>query len=327
MISIIVPVYNVGQYLKPCLDSILNSTYQDLELVLVDDGSTDGSSIVCDHYAGQDKRVRVIHQANGGLPAARNTGIKLAKGEYLQFIDGDDVVHPNMLQLLFDAINSGDYDFSMVLLQMVDEGDAIPLDDMNLGLNAGYRILNKEEMCKGLMESGGDDIPFISSCNKLYKRYLVHDMVFNRTASEDLEWNTRVCMKMNKAILVEAKMYYWIQHSASITHQRVNLNTIDRINSYLLVLNAVPAEMTAERSMCLEKLFKVILHTRLNARGTKYSNEAITQGRSAYKATIHEYMHSEILWIKKYTLLLFYHMPWLYRIFMWGAEVASRIKG
>ena len=90
MVSIIVPIYKVESYLPKCIDSILVQTYTDFELILVDDGSPDNCGIICDAYAEKDKRVRVIHQKNAGVSAARNAGIEAAKGEYISFIDGDD---------------------------------------------------------------------------------------------------------------------------------------------------------------------------------------------------------------------------------------------
>ncbi|MDR3314701.1 MAG: glycosyltransferase, partial [Oscillospiraceae bacterium] len=90
LISVIVPVYNVEPYLPKCLDSIVSQTYANLEIILVDDGSTDASGSICDAYAAKDERVRVIHQANGGVAAARNAGLDAAVGEYIQFVDSDD---------------------------------------------------------------------------------------------------------------------------------------------------------------------------------------------------------------------------------------------
>ena len=89
MISIIVPIYNVEDYLEDCLDSILNSSYKDYELILIDDGSTDGSGLICDNYQERDSRITVIHTDNNGISAARNTGLDRAKGDYISFIDGD----------------------------------------------------------------------------------------------------------------------------------------------------------------------------------------------------------------------------------------------
>ena len=104
MISVIVPVYNVEQYLERCVDSILNQTYADYELLLVDDGSTDGCPQICDDYAARDPRVRVIHKANGGLISARNEGIRAARGDYVCILDGDDWALENMLQFIHDTV-------------------------------------------------------------------------------------------------------------------------------------------------------------------------------------------------------------------------------
>ena len=115
MISVIVPIYNVEEYLPACIESILNQTYKDLEILLIDDGSTDNSGRICDKYAQCDNRCIVIHQLNSGEAEARNTGLDHANGEYISFIDGDDYIHPQMLEILYEALQKGDYDFSMTL--------------------------------------------------------------------------------------------------------------------------------------------------------------------------------------------------------------------
>lgn len=105
MISVIVPVYNVEKYLRKCVDSILNQTYADFELLLVDDGSTDGCPQICNEYAASDSRVRVIHKTNGGLISARNEGILAARGDYVCILDGDDWALENMLQFIHDTVS------------------------------------------------------------------------------------------------------------------------------------------------------------------------------------------------------------------------------
>ena len=105
VISIITPVYKVEAYLSRCVDSILNQSFQDFELILVDDGSPDQSGMICDQYAAKDDRIRVIHQVNGGAAAARNTGLDAAAGEWVTFIDSDDWVHPKYLEALHNAVN------------------------------------------------------------------------------------------------------------------------------------------------------------------------------------------------------------------------------
>ena len=104
-ISIVIPVYNTAQYLPRCIESVLNQSFRDFELLLVDDGSTDGSGDICDRYENKDNRIRVFHKKNGGVSSARNLGIVNAFGEWLLFVDSDDEILPNALQTLVDCIS------------------------------------------------------------------------------------------------------------------------------------------------------------------------------------------------------------------------------
>ena len=109
LVSVIVPVYNVEPYLKDCLDSIIAQSYSDIEIILVDDGSKDGSAKICDEYAVKDSRIRVLHKANGGVSKARNAGLDMAQGEFVTFIDGDDTVDENYINLMHSEMVSQDY--------------------------------------------------------------------------------------------------------------------------------------------------------------------------------------------------------------------------
>ena len=108
MISVIIPVYNVESYLKRCVDSVRQQTYIDLEIILVDDGSTDDSGKLCDNLAAEDNRIRVIHKENGGASSARNTGIDNAKGEYIGFVDSDDIVSEDLYMHLFELLRQNE---------------------------------------------------------------------------------------------------------------------------------------------------------------------------------------------------------------------------
>ena len=125
LISVVVPVYNVENYLRKCVDSILNQTYKNLQIILVDDGSTDSSGNICDEYANRDNRIEVIHKKNGGLVSARKAGLKLATGEYISNVDSDDWIEPNMYEEMLENLIQTDADF----------------------VNAGY-IQEREEMTK-----------------------------------------------------------------------------------------------------------------------------------------------------------------------------------
>ena len=123
-VSVIVPIYNVEKYLAECVDSILGQTFQDMEIILVDDGSLDSSSQMADDYAVRDQRVKVIHKENGGLSSARNAGMKIARGEYIYFCDSDDYISLDAIEILYETATKNDLD--MVLFNgdsFVDKND------------------------------------------------------------------------------------------------------------------------------------------------------------------------------------------------------------
>ena len=166
-VSIIVPVYNTAQYLPVCLDSILAQSYEDFELVLVDDGSTDNSGAICDAYAAKDSRVRVFHQPNGGVSAARNHGVKEAQGDWICYVDSDDEVKPDYLQVMVEAICS---ERCLVMGNLSD-------DRMSGNLREDI-TLQGEAMVRYLLESGA---LFLSGpVAKLFRRELLvkHDIHF-----------------------------------------------------------------------------------------------------------------------------------------------------
>ena len=129
MVSVIIPIYNVDTYLSKCLDSVLGQTFSDLEIILVNDGSTDKSGIICEKYAEKDRRIKYIYQKNEGLSCARNTGLRAALGEYILMVDGDDAIHPQMIGILHHLIKSGDYDFAMCYGLRVKDLD-IPISNV-----------------------------------------------------------------------------------------------------------------------------------------------------------------------------------------------------
>ena len=113
LISVVVPIYKVEEYLQRCVDSIINQTYKNLEIILVDDGSPDSCPKMCDNFAKQDKRIKVIHKINAGVSEARNTGLEYATGDYVGFIDSDDYIHPTMYEKLLNGIKKENSDICM----------------------------------------------------------------------------------------------------------------------------------------------------------------------------------------------------------------------
>ena len=143
-ISVIVPVYNVEQYLERCVDSIINQTYKNLEIILVNDGSTDNSGQLCDELAKKDSRIRVIHKENGGVSEARNFGVKEISGEYVIFIDSDDYINKRMINVLYSQIKLEEADVSVCGVMNVYENNHIP---QARNINE-YLILNNEGFFK-----------------------------------------------------------------------------------------------------------------------------------------------------------------------------------
>ena len=169
LVSIIVPVYNAEKYLKRCVDSILKQDYPGFELILIDDGSTDGSAQICDAYAAQDTRIRVFHQENAGVSAARNLALDMAKGEYIQFLDSDDWVAPEATRLLVGSLER--YDCDMVISDFYRvSGERIA----QKGDIEEEKVLSRQEFAACMIENPAD-FYYGVLWNKLYRRRIIEE--------------------------------------------------------------------------------------------------------------------------------------------------------
>ena len=167
LLSIIVPVYDVERYLPKCIDSILAQTFTDFELILVEDGSPDGCPALCDAAAARDARIRVLHQKNGGLSAARNAGLDVARGEWIGFVDSDDYIAPEMYEALYQAVQSTGADLALCDYAAVDEAGA-PCLPPYTGL--AQRIFTGRELLKRATNTMAQP-----AWNKLYRRQVIAD--------------------------------------------------------------------------------------------------------------------------------------------------------
>lgn len=234
LISVIVPIYNIEKFLPRCLQAISEQTYRNLEIILVDDGSTDRSGILCDEFAAKDSRAKVIHQPNTGLWAARNAGLDLAQGAYLFLPDGDDYFHQDILRILHEAIHLGrGYDLAICHKQKTVKLD----EDTSSPIPVHFKEVTRYNLFHGLFSKDNPSIWKYYShnvWNKLYRRRLVENLRFRPfVVAQDREFLIRLYMIVNEAILVDNFMYYWVQRSESIMHSP----------SYLL-----------QRSMCHVKM-------------------------------------------------------------------------
>lgn len=215
LISIIVPVYNTEKYLEKCIESIIRQTYSHLEIILVDDGSTDGSAKICDEYAQKERRIRVIHKENGGLSDARNTGIKHATGSLIGFVDSDDYIAPHMYQILYENLKKYQADIAICGIQEVDEKGQF-LNSFHKPDEKENRVLNTEEALYLLIE--GKDIQ-TNAYDKLYKAELFTNIQYPQGKNvEDLATTYRLLDKANCIVKTNQIVYYYVQRKNSIIH-------------------------------------------------------------------------------------------------------------
>ena len=222
MISIIIPVYNVENYLKECLDSVAKQTYTDFEAILVDDGSTDNSGAICDEYAQCDSRFKVFHKANNGLSSARNYGLDRTKGDYLVFVDSDDVLSYNALEMCLNTLMENNLD--AVFSPLKQFWDKTPYDCSPIE-NASYQILDTEACIKRMLMSDGIGH---EAQAKLYKAYLWKDRRFPiGKLYEDLLTTYYLVEKINRIAILETPVYLYRQRQASIMHSAVGEREIE----------------------------------------------------------------------------------------------------
>ncbi len=213
LVSVIVPVYNIKDYLPLCLDSIANQTYRNLEIILIDDGSNDGSELICDEFAETDSRTKVIHKPHQGLWTARNAGQEAATGEYLFFPDGDDYFHRDLILILFSAINWQGEEYPLALCN-IKRTDALS-EDVTSSIIPSVKVLSKDELIRGLVDL--DEDRFGAQWNKLYRKSRLFSPVNQcYLRFQDGDSNLRFFLQINNAVLVDTVLYYYFQHPGQL---------------------------------------------------------------------------------------------------------------
>ena len=256
LVSIIVPVYQIEKYIKNCLDSILHQTYPNIEIILIDDGSTDSTGKICDEYQLKDDRIKVIHKMNEGVAIARNVGIQMSKGEFLTFIDGDDYVISNYIELLVNSINTSNSDMSLTNSQVISENT-----DINYSQVSGsVRELNDLELLRELMSM--KIIHNISG--KMFKRDIFGQILFtpNKKYAEDLEVIYKYVLKIKKATYINVKAYFYLIRQDSAMqkgfdkNQMIEISTIEEIME--LVVKKYPTLNIEAQGRCIYSYFAIL---------------------------------------------------------------------
>lgn len=230
LISVIVPVYKVEPYLDRCIRSLVGQTYENLEILLVDDGSPDRCGEICDGWAEKDSRIRVLHKKNGGLSDARNAGMAAATGTLIGFVDSDDWVEPDMFQLLHARLTESDSDIAAcgIVLDFEDGASSRMLT------MAGDAVLDTRESLMALIDNSRLQQPV---CNKLYKREQIKDIPFPvGKCHEDNFWTYQAIARAKRVCVFDTPCYHYLQHGGSIMGSKFSLKRLDALEAELEML-------------------------------------------------------------------------------------------
>lgn len=312
LVSIIVNVYNCKEYLPISLESIRKQTYQEFEVILVDDCSTDGSGAFCDTFSQRDNRFRVIHhERNMGVSGPRNTGLKAAIGEYVYFMDSDDYLHEKAIEVLVNAIQATGLDLAVVDFY---ETDSLEQDTHQPLSGMAIESIAPEQMIFEMLSLV--ELKWCVSWNKLYKHSLIDGIFFNDYYSiEDQDFNIRVYKKIEKAAFVPVQLYWYyknpnsMQRKLSLYPKRYYLNTIYRFRM-LDYLSKSERMERKYRAWVIDYGYRQMLDRRDFLRGTEYENVFSERTKVIIRKTIGEFYSSlYIRFIKKVRFSFFWFFP------------------
>ena len=285
LISVIVPVYNVETFLMRCLESIVSQTYHHIEIILVDDGSTDSSGELCDSFVKTESRASVIHQEKHGVWHARNTGQKKSKGDFLMFVDSDDYLHVDTIKVLYEAL----VQYPACGLSMCKYKQTYTLDeDIREEGENKTEIWSVEHLIyrhKGAFSS--------VVWNKLYRRSLISDIMAREyRISQDLDFNSRVFLRMDSLVLVDRELYFWVQRIGSATKRKNYDMSRLMIETDIYHRNFVENQtnINAITAFYVRRLYILMIYLKARALGTDEKEKAFLQCAKFKKDTWRSYL-------------------------------------
>lgn len=271
IISVIIPVYKVEAYLDRCVKSILSQSYRDLEIILVDDGSPDRCGERCDNYAALDNRIKVIHQKNAGPSGARNAGLDICCGDYVCFVDSDDEIDPQMLQIQYEAIESGQYDLAICGYQHFSSDDMLPSIRTN---RIEKRELNSDELWREIFVKLNNSV-----WNKLYRNRLISNLRFSTGLfhNEDFLFNLKYISNCRCGIQIDAPLYHYFIRSDSITKSAFNEKKFDEVTvkdmAREIVREQRPALLNTAHVYCFRARMNVLRSIYAGGREREYTKK------------------------------------------------------
>lgn len=314
--SVIIPAYNIENYIKQCIDSVRGQTYRNLEIIVVDDGSTDGTSRICDLAASDDGRVKVLHQPNGGLSRARNAGIGASSGDYLYFVDGDDLVHLRCIETLLSIMKKEECDIAQCRTYAFLDENKIPTDLPE----EKHEVYTGKRMCEHMLfgsKYGGD---ITVAWDKLYRRAVFEKRRFNDgMLYEDVAIMHELLWKADKVAITNLQLaFYRSMREGSITHSG-HKKFEDQIKADLIQLRFFQdrGEHRLE-GQCYYILSNDLAKLRI------YKGDAGGKIKEKHKKIMRKANHAEMAFVKKCLINLGYRCP---RTWFWIWEARRKIKG
>lgn len=252
LVSVIIPVYNAEQYLTRCLDSVLNQDYTNIEIILVDDGSTDNSGKICDHYASEDSRITVVHIPNGGASLARKRGLDLSHGEYVTFVDSDDWVSPYYVSTLLQLVSEYGVNVSSCGVQRVKHGEKLK-DNYTEKYNS--QLLSFEELMPRFFK-----YEFWGYPGKIYLRSCFERLDFPvATLSEDYYVMTQLFNKERQIASTDAPLYYYEFHDNSLSHQKLSKRAFEEFENVKAVYDYVCSNMSQYKKYAFSNVCETVV--------------------------------------------------------------------
>lgn len=318
LISVIVPIYNLGDRLRPCLDSLAAQSYRNLEILLVDDGSTDTSGSICDGFAAEDSRVRVIHKQNGGAWSSRNRGLAEAKGKYVVFPDGDDYFHKDYIRLLHEAIVRGGEECPLAIcdFRKTDRYGEDTLSDSD----PSFEDMDQKALLDKIVNypSCGYAV-WGSNWNKLYRKSAIREPFQKEYRQcEDYDSILRLFQYTDRAVYVRKVLYYWFQWPGQTTRSAEydQVRNECRCRIFMDHLQHLPENLSAWRPGLLLNLYRRLIIWKESARGTSQFKTVSAAVRDYEKKTLGELVTCKQLTVpRRMRCLLSLHAPSLLRLF------------
>lgn len=291
LVSVIVPIYNVEQYLDKCVESILSQTYSHFELILVDDGSTDHSRVICDEWKKRDDRVRVIHKENGGLSDARNVGIDASNGDWLLFVDGDDFISANAIEKMYNAAN--EYDCEIAVCNMVriyDDGSTEPF----------YHPVDKTTVLKA--SDRFETLKQPSVCNKLFSVSLFQNVRFpkGKYFEDTFVYHALVYQAQNVVMTGQDGYYYLSRRESILGQMKYSDRYFDMIEAmYMRMTFLLEHDVDQYVTEACLSMYAVVSNAEKNLKRTSENSDEYKQMRLWYKEAYKKLMKSADVGLKQ----------------------------